>query len=82
MDLRTIFDLDEQIERLEDRLEPLNLSEQREYQALKVAMQAAEIEYYTQNRKPSPYSMVTMIANKRRDDVPTPTYYPPIFPAS
>lgn len=78
MDLRTIFDLDEQIERLEDRLEPLTASEQCEYRALKVAMQAAEIEYY-QGRKPSPYSMVTMIAAKHRDDVPTPTYFSPIF---
>lgn len=79
MDLRTIFNLDERIERLEDRLEPLTASEQLEYRALKVAMQAAEIEYYAQGRTPSPYSMVTMIAAKHRDDAPAPTYHPPVI---
>lgn len=76
--LKIIMDSDTRLECLEDRLTSLTPEERDEYRMLKARIQEAEIAHYAQQRRDaSPYSIVTMIADKHRveqEEKPNPTW--------
>jgi hypothetical protein len=63
--IQEIFALDERLETLDERSSALTEGERKEYRELSQRMDNLSKEYYSQGHRPSPYSMVTAIQEKR-----------------